>query len=232
MIRIVESFFESNGDPGRLKFSFLEEYAMSIGINVKAYDFKRNAEVRRRMGELRGLAGMAGCAAIAYKSIDVDAFLNRNYTKEMLKNSILELDEAWRRVYERAAVLSKENAALMSALKAEKQTVEAISAEKKSCTELTASLKRDLMALTVENRYLKKSLRNYLYPAIANEILKRENVLEQSGTDVMPETMAAFADNDMPSPLPASVASDRSAVSREEAILKRMEDQIHGKSKT
>jgi hypothetical protein len=232
MIRIVESFFESNGDPGKLKFSLLEEYAVSVGMDVKAYDFKRNADVRGRMEELRGLAGVAGRAAIAYKSIDVDAFLNRNYTKEMLKTGILELDEAWRRVYERAAVLSKENAALLSALKARERDVEATSAEKKSCAELAASLKRDLAALAAENRYLRKSLKEYLYPAIANEILRRENVLEQSDTDVMPETMAALADNDVPTPLSASVARDRIAVSRAEAILKRMEDQIHGKSKT
>ena len=105
MIRIVESYYESNGDPGKLKYSLLEKYATSMGIDVKAYDFKRNPEVRRRMEELRGSAATAGLAAIAYKSIDVDALLNRNYTKEMLKNSIIELDETWRRVYERAANL-------------------------------------------------------------------------------------------------------------------------------
>jgi chromosome segregation ATPase len=232
MIRIVESFFESNGDPGRLKCSNLEEYALSLGIEAKAYDFRRNAEVRRRMEELRCSAGTAGFAAIAYKSVDVDALLNRNHTREMLKNSILELDETWRRVYEQAADLSGKNTALLSALAKKEQAVETIASEKDSCEEQIESLKRDLTALTVENRYLRKSLREYLYPAIANEILKREHVLEQADTEILPEAMAALADSGAPLSFSTSVAPDKDAISREEAILKRMEDRIHGKIRT
>jgi hypothetical protein len=231
MIRIVESFFESNGDPGRLKCSNLEEYALSMGIEAKAYDFRRNADVRRRMEELRGFDGAAGLAAIAYKSIDVDALLNRNYTREMLKSSIVELDETWRRIYVQAADLSRKNTSLLSALAEKEQAFEAIAAEKDTCEERIKSLKRDLAALTVENRYLRKSLREYLYPAIANEILKQEHVLEQANTEVLPEAMAALADSGAPLSFSASVAQDKSAISREEAILKRMEDRIHGKGK-
>jgi hypothetical protein len=232
MVRIVDSYFESNGDPGRLKCSNLEEYALSMGIDVRAYDFRRNADVRRRMEELRGSVGTSGLAAIAYKNIDVDALLNRNYTREMLRNSIRELDETWRRTYERAADLSRKNTALMSALAAKEQAVEAIAAEKDSCEIQNKSLKRDLATLAVENRYLRKSLREYLYPAIANEILKQEHVLEQADTYVLPEAMAALADNGAPLSFSASVAQDKNAISREEAILKRMEDRINGKTKT
>jgi hypothetical protein len=232
MIRIVESFFESNGDPGRLKCSNLEEYALSMGIEAKAYDFRRNADVRGRMEELRGFDGAAGLAAIAYKSIDVDALLNRNYTREMLKSSIVELDETWRRIYVQAADLSRKNTSLLSALAEKEQIFEAITAEKDTYEERIKSLKRDLAALTVENRYLRKSLREYLYPAIANEILKQEHVLEQADTEILPEAMAVLADSGAPLSFSASVAQDKSALSREEEILKRMEDRIHGKGKT
>ena len=231
MISIVESYFESNGDPGRLKCSNLEEYALSMGIEVKAYDFRRNIEVRRRMEELRDLDGERSLAAIAYKSIDADAFLNRNYTREMLKNSILELDESWRRVYERAADLSRKNASLLSELAEKEQAAKTVSTEKDSCEEQIKSLKRDLTALSIENRYLRKSLREYLYPAIANEILKQEHVLEQADTEVLPEAMAALADKGAPLSFSASVAPDKGAISREEAILKHMEERIHGKGK-
>ena len=184
------------------------------------------------MEELRGSDGAAGFVAIAYKNIDVDAFLNRNYTKEMLKNSILELDESWRSVYERAADLATKNAALLSELASKKRAIEAIVADKDSCEAQNKSLKRDLTELAAENRYLKKSLQEYLYPAIANEILKREQVLEQADTDVMPEAMLALVDNGVPSSFSASVAPDKGAISREEAILKRMEDRIHGNRET
>jgi cell division protein FtsB len=184
------------------------------------------------MKELRGLDGVAGFAAIAYKSIDVDALLNRNYTREMLKSSIIELDETWRRVYVQAADLSRTNTSLLSALAKKEQAFGAITAEKDTCEEQIKSLKHDLAALAVENRYLRKSLREYLYPAIANEILKQEHVLEQADTEVLPEAMAALADSGAPLSFSASVAQDKSAISREEAILKRVEDRVHGKGKT
>ena len=52
MLKIVDSFYESNGNPSMLKCSLLEEYAISIGVEVKAYDFRRNEAVRHRMDEL------------------------------------------------------------------------------------------------------------------------------------------------------------------------------------
>jgi hypothetical protein len=229
LVRIVDSYFESNGDPGRLKCSFLEEYAISMGFDVKAYDFRRDAAVRKRMEELRLSAGGIGNSAIAYKSLDVDALLNRNYTREMLKNSILELDETWRRVYERAATLTKENAALMSSLALKRRDIDALAAEKDACEARAKAAGRDLNALVLENRYLRRSLKEYLYPAVANEILKREHVLAQIDTDVPPMTMAALTDGAAPMAFSASVAADKDAVSKEAAILKRMGERVYGK---
>ena len=89
-----------------------------------------------------------------------------------------------------------------------------------------------MRALTVENRYLRKSLREHLYPAIANEILKQEHVLEQIDTAALPEAMAAFADNGTPLSFSASVAPDKGAISRQEAIFKRMEERMYGERET
>jgi len=228
MISIVDSFFESNGNTGRLKCSFLEEYAVSLGFEVKAYDFRRNAAVRQRMEELRGAVSTTVPGVIAYKSMDVDAMLNRNYTREMMKNSLLELDETWRRVYERATELSGENAALLSALALKNQTVEELTTERDSLGTRIKSVERDSGTLTIENRYLRKALKEYLYPAIANEILKLENVLEQVDTEVTPEAMSALADTDIPSSFSASIATDKRMLSREESLLERMSAQIQG----
>jgi hypothetical protein len=110
MLKIVDSFYESNGNPNMLKCSLLEEYAISLGIKVKAYDFRRNIPVRKRMAELKDLSPLlSNGGAITYKSLDVDAFLNVNQTKPMLRNALLELDASWRRIYERAAEMSQKN---------------------------------------------------------------------------------------------------------------------------
>ncbi|MCL2775534.1 MAG: hypothetical protein FWD71_19650 [Oscillospiraceae bacterium] len=228
LIRLVEMYYESHGNPDKLKCSMLEEYAISLGFNVKAYDFRRDAAVRKRIEELRLLSDGVINSAMVYKSLDVDALINCNYTKTMLKNSILELDETWRNIYERATVLTKENAALMSEIARKEREIKMLNADKDAFETREKSTRRDLNALMFENRYLRKSLKEYLYPAVANEILKREHILEQTDTYVLPQTMTALADTDMPSSFSASIAADNDLTSREAAIIKRMEEQICG----
>ena len=229
MLKIVDSFFESNGNPAMLKCSFLEEYAISVGFNVKAYDFRRNKAVRERMDELKDLSMLSSnIGAIAYKSLDVDAFLNRNRTKPMLRNSILELDSIWRRIYDRAVELSEKNDALMTkiektVLEHEKSTID-ISDLSEQVTRLNKT-NRDIL---IENRYLKKMVKTYLYPAVANEILKQDNVLEQIDTDVTQIAMDRMAEPPAPSSFSNSVASDREMLSQEEILLNRMKNQIFG----
>lgn len=228
MLRIVDSYFETNGDPGMLKCSFLEEYALSLGVNVKAYDFRRNEAVRKRMEELRSIGVTGNTGAIAYKGMDVDALLNRSRTRELLRNSLLELDETWRRVYERVAVLTQRNASLLADIFTKKQEAESLTAQNSELESANRALKKASNTLVLENRYLKKMLKQYLYPAIANEILKSENVLEQADTDVTGAAMTDLVDPFVPASFPNSVASDTTILSREEALLKRMSDHIHG----
>ena len=227
MIKIVDAFYENNGDPSMLKCSFLEEYAISIGFDVKAYDFRRNKAVRQRMDELKDLSLLSlSAGAITYKSLDVDALLDRNRTRPMLRNALLELDETWRRIYDRAAEMSKKHKSL-------EKNIESVSAErdKLACEvfELSAqitALNKSNKELTLENRYLKQMLKQYLYPAIANEILLNENVLEQADTEVTQAAMEDMSDPFLPSPFLSSVASDRKIISREELLMERMKKQI------
>jgi len=229
MLEIVNKYYESCGDTRQLKYSRIEEYAKSVGVDVKAYDFRRDPAVRQRLKELsiEGLSG-AGSTAIAYKSLDVDAFLNRCRTKAMLRSSLLELDESWRRVYEYAADLFKNN----EELRAKAENVDArfneVTKENADMTGKVIDANRLNNELLAENRYLKKMLRTYLYPAIANEILKRENVIERCDTDVTRIAMDNLTDLSAPLSFSSSVEADRQAVTHEDGLLARMRSQISG----
>jgi hypothetical protein len=231
MLQIVDSYFENCGDPGRLKCSFLEIYAASLGIEAKAYNFRRDAAVRQHMEELRGSVKSDEIGAIVYKTMDVDAMLNRNYTREMMKNSLLELDETWRRIYVNASDLSRKNMSLLSEISSLKKTSERISEEKETLEVQAKSADKKANALIVEIRYLKKMINAYLYPAIANEILKGENVLEQIDTRASPEAMAALAESSVPASFSSSIADDVKMLSREELLLGRINQQIHDHSR-
>lgn len=228
MLKIIDSFYESNGNPAMLKCSFLEEYAVSLNLDVKAYDFRRNRAVRKRMEELRDLALLfTSTGSIAYKSMDIEALLDRNRTKTMLKNSLLELDETWRRIYERAAELSRKNEKLKADTKKSVLECEKLTIKVCELSEQIACLNKANSKVVLENRYLKKMIKTYLYPAIANEILKNENVLENIDTDVTQVAMEQMADNMLPSSFSKSVEADREIFTREESLLKRMTRQIH-----
>ena len=229
MIRIIDAYYEGCGDPSRLKFSLIEEYAVSIGIDIKAHDLKRDTLVRQHVNNLKdAFFGQAESTAIAYKGIDVDALLGRNYTRDSLKITLMEIDASWRLVYERAAVLSKKNKALMVESLSQNETIKTLSADKKALETQAQTLKRDSNALILENRYLKKALKDYLYPAIANEILRIEGSLESVDTSVRADAMDALTEPDMPIPFSKSIEPDRRKLTREEDILRRMAVKIKG----
>ncbi|MBQ1491189.1 MAG: hypothetical protein IIZ39_04460, partial [Blautia sp.] len=81
LVRLVEAYFstEAAGDPTMLKCSLLEEYAGKVGCAAKAYDFRRDKQVRERMDELREMAGKEGAPAAgkgyAYKNLDINRIL-------------------------------------------------------------------------------------------------------------------------------------------------------------
>ena len=228
MIKIVDSFYESNGDLSMLKCSFLEEYAISIGFDAKAYDFRRNKSVRARMDELKDLSLLSsGLGAIAYKSLAVDSLLDRNRTRPMLRNALLELDETWRRIYDRAAEMSKRNKALEKGIEDVSAARDKLACEVSELSAKSTELNKINKELVLENRYLKRMLKQYLYPAIANEILLKENVLEQIDTEVTPAAMDKMVDPILPSPFSSSVTADREIFSREELLLARMKKQIN-----
>jgi len=229
MLKIVNDYYESCGDASRLKCTFLEEYAMSQGFDVKAYDFRRNADVRLRINDLRNLGVFsAGTGAIAYKNLDVDALINKAQNKKSLRNNLLELDEAWSRIYDRAVLLSEKNTELAECIRQKTLDYENLVCESSGLVTQLAEIKKELKDTMLENRYLRKMLKTYLYPAIANEILKVENILEQVDTEIPQTTIEELADKDVPASLPKSVTTDRQMLSREEILLRRMKKSICG----
>jgi DNA-binding Lrp family transcriptional regulator len=228
MIRIVETFFESHGNPKKMKCSLLEEYAGTLGIEIKAYDFRRSTAVRDRMEELKKSVKIEGTGAVVCKSIDIDAMLARNFTRDMLKHSLTELDDSYRRIYEKAVESSRENEMLLSESFTKNKTIKALASEKEILEARIRQMESASNAMLLENRYLRKMLKVYLYPAVANEILKEDNISGQSGSEVTQAAMDNMADIDSISSFTSSVAADRDMLSREESLLKRLKNQIEG----
>lgn len=228
LIQLVDSYFttEAAGDPSKLKCSFLERFAARNGKDIKAYDFRRYPEVRERMEELKAMVlnenGMPMLQGNSYKSLDINRVLKARRDPDELREILGEMDGYWKQIYEKCIALSGKNMEFQKTIRQLKNDNAAL-AQSFQLKEADADgISRENNKLVAENRYLRKMLKTYLYPAVANEILKQENLLENPDTEVTGAAMEKLADGRIPASFPEAVSADRKTRSREEELLQRM----------
>ena len=221
MLRIVNAYWETHGNPKKLKCSQLEEFSATLGFDIKAYDFRRSDAVRKRIEELKEGGGM-GAFALAYKNLDADALIANNPTKPALKAALMDLDLYWRGIYDHSVEAAENSLRLLSENAALRKSAAEMAAERDGL----GKLRGENNALTLENRYLRSALSRYLYPAIANEILHRGGVLKQTDTEVTEMAMAEMSEPATPISFSEAIGPDMQELSREQSLLWRMKQQI------
>jgi len=230
MIAVVDSYYLARAECNekRLKCSLIAAYAVELGYQAEGYDFARNMEVREHIERMKCYAEaeaelqMGKTIVPAYKSLDVAGFIRNNRETVRLAKALSELDAYWKRIYEYAEKTATQNMALMkdkagfeSVLKAEIAAREELNADNSELSSINNKL-------TAENRYLRKMLRTYLYPAVANEILIKENALKDSDTEVSEAAIRDMTEFGAPQSLRESVSGDIELLSEEERLLQKM----------
>jgi len=227
MLRVVDSFYGTHGDVSKLKFKSLEAHAASLGIDAKEYDFRRDDAVRMRIAEINEMRETFGLS-LAYKTLDADALIYANPTRASLKAALVDLDRSWREVYERAVSLSSENTVLLSKNHAAMRDADAMRAEIASLKDIANDHNRQSAVLLTENRYLKSALETWLYPEVANEILRREGVIEGTASNVADFVVEELSDLDELASLDRVVATDCERMKNAQALIDRMRSQVKG----
>lgn len=230
MISVVDSYYlvHAQGNEKRLKCSLIAAYAVELGYQVQGYDFTRNMEVREHIERMKCYAEVQAemqtdeKIGAVYKSLDVAGFISSNRELTKLARSLTELDAYWKRVYEQAEVTAEQNRRLMC----EKAGYEAVRKDLiKQAEELktgNAGLVGRNGKLEAENRYLRKMLRKYLYPAVANEILLKENALKDVDTTVTEAAIMDMTEFNSPKSFNDSVSIDLDIQHEEEQLIKKM----------
>lgn len=225
MLEIVDAYFkdEAAGNTALLKYSLIATYAAKSGYDASDYDFRRNMDVRNRIEELKNTNG-AFCDAVpaVYKSLDVEEFIRNNRGAEQLKKALSELDAYWMRVFEYATKVTMQNRSITKAKKELGEEFTRVAGEMESLYNEKTELTKRNRSLTLENRYLRSMLKTYLYPSVANEILKSEHVHVLAETQITEKTAQDFSELKHPESFEESVAGDRKMLSEEEQILGKM----------
>ena len=230
MIAVVDSYVltRAEGNEKLLKYSLIAAYAVELGYQASGCDFARNREVVEHIewakcfAEVEAEEQTGRTIVPAHKNLDIAGFMRTNGDDTKLAQALAELDAYWKRIYQYAEKTAQQNRALMkeksgyeSALKKAVATGEDLKAE-------NAGLLGKINKLTAENRYLRKMLRTYLYPAVADKILVREGALKKISTQASEAAVRDMTEPGAPQSIRESVAADVDLQSDEERLLAKM----------
>lgn len=172
---LSEYIIENAGEP--VTIPEFGSYVRKQGYSVGDYTIRRNAKVREaidaanRTDEAKVLNDL-----VAYKTIDVDAFLKKNNTMDRLRSSIAGLDRYYADICAKAAAAIRKKQEVQN----ENARLEARISELESRLENMQARadKADIRAKNQAIAKLKTILETYVYPEAANELLKKEGILE------------------------------------------------------
>lgn len=228
LVGLVDSFYETEakGDARRLKFSNLARYAESQGVQAAWYDFQRDETVARRITELqeKQLETDSFSVVAAYKTLDIEALLNNCRTLDELKKGLYELDRYWKCAYDSYVQLSEQNRKLTEQAQDLSQKIVALSEKADAAAQEASALQR-------ENKYLRRVIRENLYPAVANELLRMAHLPTEENHTVRPDALPHLIEGDTPQSLGGVQQAQPKKPSHQEQLLADMLAQVkkHGK---
>ena len=228
LVNFAREYFETegNGDVCKLKCSNFARYAEKHGSDAKAYDFRRDKAVSDFIDEMKKrIDGVDDVTAKAYRTLDIDAMLLKSRNINDFKTCIRELDEYWKAVYDSALKTEAELNRLKS-MKAKSKEVEDLKDKTIALEVRIKELERDNRRLTEACRYMRKVLKKYLYPAVANELLRQEKMPVEENKDVRPEAFDELIEAKFPEAFKGKQGIVKDCESRQEKLFKVMEAQV------
>jgi len=189
LIELIRKFYEENcnGNARKLKLPAISDYIAENGYDgYRVETLRRTPAAREYIESLRNTSENNDlCFQVAYKTLDVEAFMDNNRTRASMKRALTELDSYYRNISDNASVLIKqykilkdENDSLKTAIDSETEKAKELALLKKANQELSSQVKK-----------LSLILENYVYPEIANELLSQEGILIKKETFIDAEKL-------------------------------------------
>lgn len=212
--------------PNRMiKTSDLERYANAHGHpNFKAYSIRRCAKAKQYIDQINASNQVTlETTIVTWRQLDVDAFLNLNRSRNDLKNALIQRDNYYGEVCRSAGEFLRDKEHLEDKIRRMKSEINDL---KSQIAEL------EQMNTNKINRYsqemlskMKKVLDTYVYPDIANEILKKEGLDSLFSLYVNPESV----ESEMITPESVlEISSNQATTSDEDDTVDSIQDLMGG----
>lgn len=198
-----------------IKASDLERYARTHGRpNFKAYSIRRCPKAKQYIDKINADNQVTLVTTIAtWSQLDVDAFLNLNRSRSDLKNALIQRDNYYGEVCRTAGEFLNDKNRLEAKITRMQSEIDDL---KNQIAQL------EQMKTNKINQYsqqmllkMKKVLDTYVYPDIANEILKKEGLDTLFGLYVNP----ASIESEMITPKSELVFENTQATSNEDVTV-------------
>lgn len=183
LINLIEEFYtlKCNRDASVLKIPAIGSYIRSKGYPVKDYILRRNEFAREYIDKLRTTTEETHIRSVSvYRDIDLDLFLQKNNTLSKLKQALTEREGYYREITNSAAYSFKENKVIKVELIEIKKLNNKLKLELNQEIENSKIIKSKNRQLTSENKQLREIIDTYVYPEIANELLKKSGLINET----------------------------------------------------
>ena len=211
--------------PNRMiKTSDLERYANAHGRpNFKAYSIRRCPKAKQYIDQINANNQVTlETTIVTWRQLDVDAFLNLNRSRSDLKNALIQRDNYYGEVCRSAGEFLRDKERLEA-------KITRMNSEINDLKNQIAELEQ--MNTNKINRYsqemlskMKKVLDTYVYPDIANEILKKEGLDSLFGLYVNPTSI----ESEMITPESVLEISSNQNISDEDDTVDSIQDLMGG----
>lgn len=176
IIRLVDEFRIENPSE-KITIPNFGKYIRKKDMDIQDHTLRRDKEFRNYLEAInKGAEQEIENDLVTYKTIDIDSFLEKNRTKDKLKEAIVIRDRYYANIAARAAEAFKERRKLQ-------KRVEELEAEIESLKENLSAVqaKADNADIKLKNNIISKLraiLNSYVYPDVANAILQKEGILD------------------------------------------------------
>lgn len=188
LLDLIHNFYvnDCHGNPSMLKLPDITRYINQHGYpDFRVEVLRRSRTARKYIDDLKDESKESVLAKlVAYKTLDVEAFLQENATQVSLRRALTNLDGYYKTIAEQATDVLKNNrereeklSEATTALEQADLTIETLEKENKD-------YKTQLKALKAQNAALKDYIDTYIYPDIANKLLEADGVLSNVDTTI------------------------------------------------
>jgi len=183
LISLINRYFVEvcNNNPKQLKIPLIGNFIRQNGYEIEDYLIRRDKAAKEYIDSLKNTAESTMLSMVSvYHTLDVEAFLAKNTTPSALKKALADRENYYHNLCSSADFCMKEYEKLKKELVQLSKKHEILLKEEVEFKEQISILQKELSDSRMKESKYKRILDTYVYPEIANELLKDEGLIVQT----------------------------------------------------